>query len=183
MKKVLETIWFQPYTPLIVIVLILLGFARFVYPPIQKAIQGTKVEVPLPSPFVSPTPSVLANTAALLEKIGTHIMLPSNETPQVIPITNIEQFKNQPFFRHAKNGDVLLLYTQNKKAILYNPEEDKIIDTAPIGETSEQTQGQNREQPTPTATPGLTSHPTTTSQPSPTPTGSPTPTPTKSENQ
>lgn len=58
--------------------------------------------------------------------------LSADENPQIITITNIDQFKDQPFFKDAKNGDILLLYSKSKKAILYDPQQNRIIDTAPI---------------------------------------------------
>ena len=114
MQKRLAALWFQPYTPVIIVILIIAGIAKGVYPTVQKAISAQKVEVPLPTSLASPTP--FPDDKSFLEAVGKLMMLPSDENPQVIPITQIEQFKDQPFFRHAKNGDIILIYTNlNRK--------------------------------------------------------------------
>lgn len=181
MRKKLEALWFQPYTPVVIIVLIILGIAKGVYPTVQKAITGQKIDVPLPIPPTSPTP--FPDQKSLLEAIGKLIMLPPDESPQVIPITQIDQFKDQPFFRHAKNGDILLVYSKNKKAILYDPADNRILDTAPLGPGSQSAQStppQAGLTPVPSGT-GQTPTPTPTLAQSgspPSPTATPTPTPT-----
>jgi hypothetical protein len=75
----------------------------------------------------------LANTAdearALVKKIGIHIALPS-EKPTIATVENTKKLANQVFFKNARNGDKVLMYTQSKKAILYRPSEDKVIEVA-----------------------------------------------------
>lgn len=68
----------------------------------------------------------------LVLEIGQLINLPTGEEPTVATVTDIEKLKDQPFFQKAKNGDKVLIYTQAKKAILYDPNAKKIIDVAPI---------------------------------------------------
>ena len=65
----------------------------------------------------------------IINKVGNHIILPENETPTIATVSDVDKLKeNQPFFRNAKNGDKVLIYESAKKAFLYNPEEDKIVD-------------------------------------------------------
>lgn len=64
-------------------------------------------------------------------KVATHIVLP-DETPTIATVTDKEKLSSQPFFLQAENEDKLLIYTQAKKAILYRPSTDKIIDVAPL---------------------------------------------------
>lgn len=68
----------------------------------------------------------------LVEKIGTLIQLPSDENPTIATITDKTKLTNQPFFTPAENGDIVLIYTNTKKAYLYRPGTNKIIDVAPI---------------------------------------------------
>ncbi len=68
----------------------------------------------------------------LIEKIGKLITLPIDEQPTIATVTDSERLKNQPFFAKALNGDKVLLYANAKKAILYRPSVDKIIEVAPI---------------------------------------------------
>lgn len=79
-------------------------------------------------------PNIAASeeTKALIEKVGQHIILPTDEQPTIATISDKEKLKDQPFFAKAKNGDKVLIYNLAKRAILYDPTADKIIDVAPI---------------------------------------------------
>lgn len=68
----------------------------------------------------------------LIETIGRLIELPTDEKPTIATVADVEKLKNQPFFLHAQNGDILLIYPTAKKAILYRPTLNKIIEVAPI---------------------------------------------------
>lgn len=74
----------------------------------------------------------------LVSKVSKLIVLPEGETPTVATVTDPEKLKDQPFFTNAKNGDKVLIYTNAKKAILYDPVKNKIVEVAPvnIGETT-----------------------------------------------
>jgi hypothetical protein len=64
--------------------------------------------------------------------VGKLMDLPS-EKPTVATVKDVTQLPlNQPFFVAAKNGDTVLFYNDAKKAILYRPETDKIINVSPI---------------------------------------------------
>ena len=69
---------------------------------------------------------------SLVIKVGKLIVLPEGEEPTVATVTDPELLKDQPFFANAKTGDKVLIYTNARKAILYNPEENKIIEVAPV---------------------------------------------------
>lgn len=68
----------------------------------------------------------------LITKVGRLVALPEGEDPTVATITDIEKLKNQPFFARAKNGDKVLIYTQAKKAYLYDPVANKVVEVAPV---------------------------------------------------
>lgn len=68
----------------------------------------------------------------LVEKVGKHIRLPVDEVPTIATVSDPDRLKDQPFFANAKAGDKALIYTGAKKAYLYDPVADHLIDVAPI---------------------------------------------------
>lgn len=69
----------------------------------------------------------------VISKVSRHMVLPENETPTAAIVSDPEILKkNQPFFNNAKAGDRVLIYANALKAILYNPELDKIVEVAPL---------------------------------------------------
>ena len=73
-----------------------------------------------------------AEVAALVAKVSQLIVLPTDEKPTVATVTDPEKLKDQPFFANAKNGDKVLIYTTAKKAILYDPNLNRIVEVAPL---------------------------------------------------
>jgi hypothetical protein len=100
-------------------------------------------------------------TTALIDKVSKLIVLPKNETPTIATVSDKTKLENQPFFTNAENGDRVLIYSLAKKAILYRPSKNIIIDVAPVN------LGAN--------TPVSQQTPTTTVPVSKTPSSSPTP--------
>jgi hypothetical protein len=86
---------------------------------------------------------VAAQTEAqtLISQIGKLTDLPQGETPTVATVTDITKLKDQPFFTNAKNGDKVLIYTTAKKAYLYRPSTNKLINIAPVNLGSGQSNG------------------------------------------
>lgn len=66
-----------------------------------------------------------AQVAALIE-------VPTGEEPTIANVVDVSKLSNQEFFKNAKNGDRLLVYQNAKKAILYRPETNKIIEVSTI---------------------------------------------------
>lgn len=86
----------------------------------------------------NPQQATKEQIADLVKKVGVLIELP-NEEPTIATVTNKDALKNQPFFAKSENGDKVLIFTQAKKAILYRPSENKIIEVAPINIGDQQT--------------------------------------------
>lgn len=78
---------------------------------------------------------VLSDVQSIVKKVSQLIELPDNEEPTVATVSDKTKLKNQEFFQKAENGDKVLIYTQAKKAILYRPSINKIIDVAPVKTT------------------------------------------------
>lgn len=68
----------------------------------------------------------------IVEKVSKLILLPQGETPKLATVTDLEKLKGQPFFANAKLGDRVLVYDGAKKAFLYDPKANIIVEVGPI---------------------------------------------------
>lgn len=68
----------------------------------------------------------------IVAKVGSLIELPKNEDPTIATVSNKEKLKDQVFFTNAQNGDKVLIYTKSKKAIIYRPSINKIIEVSSV---------------------------------------------------
>ncbi|MFZ2886893.1 MAG: hypothetical protein WA021_03685 [Minisyncoccia bacterium] len=68
----------------------------------------------------------------LVDTVGMLMLLPADEQPTIATVTDLESLRDQEFFRYAELGDIVLMYPKAQRAILYNPDENKIIEVAPI---------------------------------------------------
>lgn len=106
----------------LLIVLILVGIAGYFYNRYRKP--GNQVARISANP-ADEVKSVVGAVSRLME-------LPADEEPTVATVADIEKLRNQAFFTKAQNGDKVLIYNNAKKAILYRPGDNKIIDVAPV---------------------------------------------------
>lgn len=90
----------------------------------------------------NPQASAQEEVKKTVAEISKIIDLPVGEDPTVATVTDITKLKDQPFFQKAKNGDKVLIYTNAKKAILYDPTLKKVLDVAPINIGSSSSQPQ-----------------------------------------
>ncbi|MDD2224853.1 MAG: hypothetical protein PHP97_01695 [Candidatus Shapirobacteria bacterium] len=104
---------------------------------------------------------------SLTTVISKFMDLPVDETPTLATVTDKEKLKDQDFFKKSENGDKILIYANAKKAILYRPSTQKVIEFAPllIGNSDQNT--------TPTEIPTKTPAETPTEIPTKTPTETP----------
>ena len=77
-------------------------------------------------------------SARIVSEVANLYMLPTGEEPTVALIQDKTKLGNQDFFRHAQNGDYLLIYKKEKIALVYREETDKLIAVGPvnIGDTN-----------------------------------------------
>lgn len=101
-------VWKIILTALVVLLILVLGASAFYF--YRKSQKVTVTE-----------------SVDLVEKVNKLIELP-NEAATIATVTDREKVKDQPFFANAQNGDKALIYTQAKKAILYRPANNKIIE-------------------------------------------------------
>lgn len=78
------------------------------------------------------TPEAREEAAALVAEVGKLIVLPEGETPTIATVSDPERLRDQPFFVKAKAGDKVLLYSQAKRAYLYDPVANKLLEVAPL---------------------------------------------------
>ena len=71
-------------------------------------------------------------TKILVDNISKLMDLPTGEDPTIATVTDSTKLTDQDFFKDSQNGDKLLAYTIAKKAILYRPSTNKIINIAPF---------------------------------------------------
>lgn len=79
-----------------------------------------------------PTEVAKQEAKTTIAAVGKLMMLPADEEPTVMQVTDVAKLKDQPFFANAQNGDKVIIYTKAKKAILYRVETNKIVDVAPV---------------------------------------------------
>ena len=68
----------------------------------------------------------------LSEKISRLVVLPEGEEPVVATVTDKEKLKDQPVFEKAENGDKILIFANAKKAYIYSPSKNVIVDVIPV---------------------------------------------------
>jgi len=70
---------------------------------------------------------------AIVEKVKRLMILPDNELPQMAEIRDAAlAAKEQPFYTGAQNGDKILVYLTTRKAIIYSPARDLIVNVGPV---------------------------------------------------
>jgi len=108
----------------------------------------------------NPQVAAQQQTQRIIDQVSRLIVLPAGEVPTIATVTDPKLLKDQPFFANSQKGDEVLIYTNARKAILYRPSANIIIDVAPVNIGNA------------TATPAPT-----TLKPTPTPKATPIPTP------
>ncbi len=72
-------------------------------------------------------------TEVLLEKIAKHAVLPKEKNPVVAVINDVEQLAaTQDFYSMAHNGDKVVIYSNARKAIIYDEKADRIVNIGPV---------------------------------------------------
>ncbi|TSC84950.1 MAG: Uncharacterized protein G01um101413_334 [Parcubacteria group bacterium Gr01-1014_13] len=69
----------------------------------------------------------------IVDAVAKLVLLPEGENPTIATVTDAEKLRSgQAFFAKTANGDKVLIYTGARKAIMYRPSENKIIEIAPL---------------------------------------------------
>lgn len=105
---------------LVLVLLILAGVVIYFY----TQYQNTKTLLQNPSQTSG------EEAKQLVTAVGKLIELPASEQPTIATVSDKTKLSDQPFFVKAQNGDKVLIYSGAKKAILYRPSINKIIEVA-----------------------------------------------------
>ncbi|MBX4211341.1 MAG: hypothetical protein KW806_00880 [Candidatus Yanofskybacteria bacterium] len=95
----------------------------------------------------SPQEVAQKESDGLIAAVSKLMVLPENESPTIATVADPLKLINQPFFARAKKGDKVLIYTNARKAILFDPIANKILEVAPLNI------GENNPAPAPTPSP------------------------------
>lgn len=104
----------------------LISVGAYHYQSMRKELEKLKAQAPTSSSLSE------ERQRELLSEVSARILLPQDETPTIAMVSDIDRLKDQPFFAGGQNGDVVLIYMNAKKAILYRPSEKKVVEVAPI---------------------------------------------------
>lgn len=122
-KRLAKLTWRQVVVRLFIVVLVALsGFLVYQYIHSQNEVKRLS----------NPQESAREETRQLTAKLGRLVEIPTNETPTIATVSDVSKLKDQPFYAKAQNGDKVLIFSQAKRAFLYRPSTDKVIELAPI---------------------------------------------------
>lgn len=111
-------------------VLALLGIGSSVY--FYREYKASEKQVSNPQDVIQ------TETLELMKKVGKLMIIPQ-EVPQVMTVADVETLKKtQVFFQDALSGDLVLVFPNAKKAVLYRPTANVIVNVAPVKNREEQ---------------------------------------------
>src|SRR4030042_292294 len=106
-----------------ILVVVLFGVGAWKYREMSHELQELKTNPSKLQQFVQD------DQKSLVATVGKLMKLPA-EDPTIAQVSDATKLKDQPFFAGAQNGDQVLIYTNARKAILYRPSTNQIIDVA-----------------------------------------------------
>ena len=73
-----------------------------------------------------------ADIQKIVSEVSKHIVLPETETPTMAMVSDLSKLKGQPFFERTELGDIVLIYGTSRRAVLWGPSAQKIIEVSAI---------------------------------------------------
>jgi hypothetical protein len=73
----------------------------------------------------------LNDVDVIMKDVSRHYTLPTKETPALATVTNSQKVQSS-FAGKVQNGDKILIYQQNKLAVVYRPSIDRVVDVQPV---------------------------------------------------
>mgnify|MGYP001585473773 CR=1 FL=1 len=71
---------------------------------------------------------------ALTDKVSQIAVIPEDETPTVLTVSDLTKLHSNPFFKNAKLKDKILIFKKAQRIILYDPLGHKIVNMGPYSE-------------------------------------------------
>ncbi len=128
-----------------VVVLALVAAGAYGYKYVQD--QNAKIER-----LSDPQQAAKDEATRVKDLVGKLADVPTDESPTVATVNDATKLQSQAFFKNAQNGDKVLIFTKAKKAYLYRPSTNKLIEVAPINIGENQTQSETSATETTTTT-------------------------------
>lgn len=92
-----------------------------------KDVQGKYTEL-----VQDPQAAQAAEVKRYIDEVGAVYDLPKDEEPSVATVKDKDQLKDQSFFARAENGDITLIYSNAKLAILYRPSTKQLVNVSSV---------------------------------------------------
>lgn len=71
--------------------------------------------------------------ATVLSKVSKLYLLPETEKPIIFTLSSTSDLSKQPaFYKNAHDGDVVLIYKDTQKGIIYRPSSDVLINVGDV---------------------------------------------------
>ncbi len=77
-------------------------------------------------------PQKVETLEEIMSAVSKLILLPEGEIPRFATVADPAQLTKQQFFMRAEIGDKVLMYTTSKRAILYSPKKNKIVEVGVV---------------------------------------------------
>lgn len=77
----------------------------------------------------------------IIQAVSQKMVVSNNERPRIFGVTDRELgFTGDSFFDLAKEGDIVLIYEQEGKAILWSPSRDRVVNAGPVSKVNSEVQ-------------------------------------------
>ena len=81
--------------------------------------------------FLQHSSQDLSDVNAVKQLVARHMLLPTDETPALVTVTDPSKLTTD-FLKQTVAGDKVLIYQTNKRAIIYRPSVDRVVDVGPV---------------------------------------------------
>ncbi|MEK7585900.1 MAG: hypothetical protein AAB477_01540 [Patescibacteria group bacterium] len=124
-KSISKRKFFRPSAIIIIVIIATsLSFGGYFYYKYTKLIKNPNAEAK-------------KEAEDLLSKVAKIYLIPTGEEPTVATVSDPNALKDQSFFTQSQKGDKVLIFSNARKAVLYRPSINKIIETAPLNNSKD----------------------------------------------